>query len=65
VYAPPAGRMPGRTLWHALYYPDELAVEVDFYLGETPGADGLPEIRRSSYLRFSLDPDRIAMATER
>ncbi|MCP3918994.1 MAG: hypothetical protein GY711_25905 [bacterium] len=41
---------PGRTLWHALYFPEERRVEVDFYLGETP--DGGQ--RRSAYLSFSL-----------
>lgn len=47
----PAGRAPGRTLWHALYFPAELRLEVDFYLGEGP--DGP---RRSDPLTFTLAP---------
>lgn len=44
------GRAPGRTLWHALYFPEERRVEIDFYLGEDPGG----AIRRSGYRTFSL-----------
>lgn len=48
--------IPNRTLWHALYYPDKLSLEVDFYLGEEddPENPGKPVIRRSGYLSFSL-----------
>jgi len=42
---------PGRTLWHALYFPAERRLEVDFYLGEGEGA-GAP--RRSAVFAFAL-----------
>jgi hypothetical protein len=44
-----------RTLWHALYFPEELRVEIDFYLGEE-GTDekGKPKIARSGYRSFTL-----------
>jgi acyl-CoA:6-aminopenicillanic acid acyl transferase len=45
----PAGRAPGRTLWHAFYFPAELRMEVDFYLGDGP--DGA---RRSAPQSFTL-----------
>lgn len=51
-----AGRAPGRTLWHALYFPAERSVEVDFYLGEGEGAQADP--RRSEAFAFSLEPKR-------
>lgn len=41
----------GRTLWHALYYPERLKVVIDFYLGE-----GDEKIRRSGYRTFELKP---------
>lgn len=53
---PPAPRAPHRTLWHALYYPEQRRMEVDFYLGESPveaGKSAAP--RRSGYLEFKLD----------
>jgi len=40
---------PGRTLWHALYFPEERRLEVDFYLGE-----GTDRPRRSPNLTFEL-----------
>ena len=42
-------RVPGRTLWHALYFPAERRTEIDFYLGE--GASGP---RRSEPRSFTL-----------
>jgi len=52
VGAAPAGHAAGRTLWHALYFPEERALEVDFYLG-----DGGPRgTRRSEPRRFALEP---------
>ncbi|NIM91480.1 MAG: linear amide C-N hydrolase [Candidatus Aminicenantes bacterium] len=47
---------PTRTLWHALYYPELLRVELDFYLGEEvdPSAPNGLKIRRSGYHVFSL-----------
>lgn len=56
--APSPPRAPGRTLWHAVYYPEQRRMEVDFYLGETPGAspNDPPVIRRSGYMEFKLNP---------
>jgi hypothetical protein len=53
---PASGRMPGRTLWHALYFPDERKVQVSFYLRDEPDADNpaKPRIVRSDYLEFAL-----------
>jgi predicted choloylglycine hydrolase len=47
---------PVSTIWHALYYPEELRLEVDFYLGEKEGADslGLAATRKSGYITFAL-----------
>jgi hypothetical protein len=53
---PNAGYAPGRTLWHALYFPAERRVEVDFYLGEGDGAH--PDPRRSESFAFSIEPNR-------
>jgi hypothetical protein len=44
-----AGFAPGRTLWHALYFPGERRMEIDFYLGE-----GAAEPRRSPSRSFTL-----------
>lgn len=44
------GRAPGRTLWHALYFPAERRLDVDFYLGE-----GAQEPRRSPVSSFTLE----------
>lgn len=48
--------VPGRTLWHALYYPQERRVEIDFYLDEEPDPEspGEVRIRRSGYRSFAL-----------
>jgi len=54
---PASGWARHRTLWHALYYPEERRAEVDFYLGDKPDP-GSPErtgIARSGYLEFQLD----------
>jgi hypothetical protein len=56
----PAGaqRPPGRTLWHALYFPEERKVQVSFYLRDEPKA-GEPakcQIIRTEYLDFTLGP---------
>ena len=50
------GNMPTRTLWHALYFPDQRKVRVSFYLGEEPDPDETkePRIRRSDYQEFVL-----------
>lgn len=45
--------VPGRTIWHSVYIPEERSLQVNFYLGEPEQTeDG---IRRSEYFRFSLD----------
>ena len=61
--APP--RAPGRTLWHALYFPEERRMEVDFYLGESAGDGGETSIRRSGYLSFGLREGGGAVETGR
>ena len=50
------GFAPGRTLWHALYFPAERRMEVDFYLGEGDGARA--DQRRSDAAAFALEPHR-------
>jgi len=57
--APPQPpEVPTRTLWHALYVPEDLRVEIDFYLGEEASAEspGGVRIRRSGPIAFSLKP---------
>lgn len=55
---PAPGRAAGRTLWHALYYPAERQMVVDFYLGEGGGEGaGRAEPRRSAALPFTLERD--------
>ena len=49
-----AGRPPGRTLWHALYYPEERRVQFSYYLHNEPPVDGKVKIARSDYLEFRL-----------
>jgi hypothetical protein len=51
------GRMaPIRTLWHALYFPEQRKVQVSFYLGEEPDPSQPKKthIRRSDYLELVL-----------
>ena len=59
--APDEPWAPGRTLWHALYFPEERRLEIDFYLGEDE--EGVE--RRSPYRTFSLDVDATAAPAER
>jgi hypothetical protein len=49
-------RAAGRTLWHALYVPEEGKVQVSFYLRDEPDAkdSGRPRIVRSDYLEYTL-----------
>ena len=54
--APGAPRAAGRTLWHALYFPEERRVEVDFYLGESSSGGALA-IRRSPVVAFTLESE--------
>jgi hypothetical protein len=52
-----APRPPHRTLWHALYFPEQRKVQVSFYLRDEPDkeASGKTRIVRSEYLEFTLD----------
>jgi hypothetical protein len=54
---PPEPYAPSRTLWHALYYPEQQRVEIDFYLGEEtdPTAPHGVRIRRSGYKSFRFE----------
>jgi hypothetical protein len=49
-------RPPIRTLWHALYYPEQRRMQVSFYLRdeEVPGQPDKVKVARSEYLEFSL-----------
>jgi hypothetical protein len=51
-----SSRVPVRTLWHALYFPNLRRVQVSFYLHDEAGRppDGKPRIVRSEYLDFPL-----------
>jgi hypothetical protein len=53
-------RAPGRTLWHALYVPEQRRLQVSFYLGDEPDPDhpGKITIRRSEYKEFALQDAR-------
>jgi hypothetical protein len=55
---PDAKRPPVRTLWHALYYPEERRVKFSYYLGETEHG-----IQRSEYLEFALGSTSKAAST--
>ena len=50
------GKAPDRTLWHALYFPEERKVRISFYLGDQPiqNQPGKTRIARSEYLDFVL-----------
>jgi predicted choloylglycine hydrolase len=55
--APKAGpRAPVRTLWHALYFPEQRKVQISFYLRDEPeaGQPGNVRVVRSDYLEFRL-----------
>jgi hypothetical protein len=55
-------RPPVRTLWHALYYPQERRMRVSFYLGDEdiPGQPDKVKVRRSEYVEYHLDPTETA-----
>ena len=59
-------RPPVRTLWHALYYPEERRMQVNFYLRdeEVPGQPNQVKIARSEYLEFRLTPTEKAQASQ-
>lgn len=50
------GAPPGRTLWHALYFPEQRKMQVSFYLRDEPDPKekGSTRIVRSDYLEFVL-----------
>ncbi len=52
----PKGAPLDRTMWHALYFPEQRKVQVSFYLGDKPdpGQPGKTHIVRSDYLEFVL-----------
>jgi hypothetical protein len=54
--SPGAGQPPHRTLWHALYVPEERKLQISFYLRDEPDADRPNQTRivRSEYLEFTL-----------
>jgi len=49
-------RAVGRTLWHALYIPENRSLQISFYLRDEPDADkpGESRVVRSEYLGFEL-----------
>jgi hypothetical protein len=51
-----APRPPGRTLWHALYFPEQRKMQVSFYLRDAADPDQPDKVRivRSDYQEFSL-----------
>lgn len=50
------GRLPNRTLWHALYFPEQRRMQISFYLKDVPeaGQAGKTKIVRSDYMEFGL-----------
>jgi len=63
--APPAAPtrtngVTSRTLWHALYVPEERSLEIDFYLHDErdPAAPGGTRVVRSEYRKFTLGGTR-------
>jgi hypothetical protein len=50
----PKSRPGGRTLWHALYFPEERKVQLSFYLRDAVDAAGKTTIERSEYREFVL-----------
>jgi hypothetical protein len=55
-------RPPHRTLWHALYFPEERKVQINFYLRDEADPDhpDRPRIVRSDYREFALEQSRSA-----
>jgi hypothetical protein len=56
-----ATRLPNRTLWHALYFPEQRKMQVSFYLKDVPDAEhaGKVKIIRTDYLEFGLDNSKV------
>jgi hypothetical protein len=53
------GAAPNRTLWHALYQPEQRKLQVSFYMGDEPAqaAAKRVNVRRSPYVEFGLAKD--------
>jgi hypothetical protein len=53
-------RAPIRTLWHALYVPEQRSLQVSFYLHDEASEDkaAKPRIARTGYLEFALEKPR-------
>jgi hypothetical protein len=51
-----SSRAPNRTLWHALYFPEQRKMQVSFYLKDVDDPDhpGKSKIVRSDYVEFAL-----------
>ena len=51
-----SGQPPQRTLWHALYVPEERKTQISFYLRDEPDAERPDQARivRTGYLEFTL-----------
>jgi hypothetical protein len=59
--SPIAGlRPPNRTLWHALYFPEQRKVQISFYLRDEadPDQPGKVRIVRSEYVEFTLKKEK-------
>jgi hypothetical protein len=56
VAVPLPARVPNRTLWHALYFPNERKLQVSFYLRDesNPTDKAKSRIVRTDYLDFTL-----------
>jgi hypothetical protein len=56
-----SGRAPNRTLWHALYFPEQRKMQISFYLRDeaNPEEPGKSRIVRSEYLDFALDNRKV------
>lgn len=54
-----------RTLWHALYFPQQRQVQISFYLHDEPDRDhpNSTRIVRSDYIPFALKPGRSVKAS--
>jgi hypothetical protein len=50
-------RAPGRTLWHALYFPEQRRMQINFYLKDEPDPNDPKTVHivRSEYLDFKLE----------
>jgi uncharacterized protein (TIGR03067 family) len=63
--APKSGaglRPPNRTLWHALYFPEQCRLRISFYLRDeaVPDQPNKARIVRSDYVEFRVSPTDVA-----